>query len=55
MINKQIPERKNYISPQLIVKGNIAVLTQELNKKFGPGDGVLWITDDINVPIQNYS
>ena len=56
MTIQQGMEKKNYIAPQLLVKGNIAELTQQ-NKAFGNGDGFYLIIPGVNdpVPIQNYS
>lgn len=47
--------RHAYVAPQLILKGDIAALTQQLSKQMGAGDGFLFIPGQPPVPIQNLS
>lgn len=47
--------RREYVAPQLILKGDIAALTQQLSKQLGAGDGLLFIPGQPPIPIQNLS
>ncbi len=55
--NHQVPQRRHYTPPQLIVKGDIATLTQQ-SKTFGSGDGLVLVIPNTGldpIPIKNYS
>lgn len=52
---KDTIQKRTYNSPRLIVKGDIAELTQQ-SKTFGTGDGMILVIPDVaDIPIKNYS
>ena len=50
-------QKRHYVSPVLIERGDVATLTQGGSKTFGAGDGFVLVipNTDTTVPIKDYS